>query len=78
MWILVAAQELLPDVLEDTDVAARLRPVRSRPGHRLLAYFIRIDYLMQGMIADTGSEWKLFEHHKTGRAGDSVRACAVL
>lgn len=34
-------------------------------GHRLLAYFIPIDYVMQGMIANTGDEFKLFERHKT-------------
>jgi hypothetical protein len=34
-------------------------------GHRILAYFIPVDYVMQGMIADTGEEWKLFERHRT-------------
>ena len=24
-----------------------------------------IDYVMQGMIADTGGDWKLFERHRT-------------
>jgi len=42
-----------------------LEPIENSTGHRLLAYFIPIDYVMQGMIADTGSEWKLFEQHKT-------------
>jgi protein-S-isoprenylcysteine O-methyltransferase Ste14 len=28
-----------------------------------LVYFIPRDYIMQGMIADTGGEWKLFEQH---------------
>jgi hypothetical protein len=37
----------------------------ERPGHRWLAYVIPIDYTMQGMIADTGAEWRLFEQHKT-------------
>ncbi len=32
-----------------------------------MAYFLPIDYIMQGMIADTGPEWKLFQHHKTFR-----------
>jgi hypothetical protein len=44
-----------------------MQPVRGRAGHRLLAYFIPVDYVMQGMIADTGPEWKLFQHHKTFR-----------
>jgi hypothetical protein len=59
---LAAVKELLPSVLEDASVAAKLQPVRNHVGHRLLAYFIPIDYVMQGMIADTGPEWKLFEH----------------
>lgn len=28
-----------------------------------LVYFIPRDYIMQGMIADTGGKWKLFEQH---------------
>jgi protein-S-isoprenylcysteine O-methyltransferase Ste14 len=53
-----------PPVLEDSAVAAEL-PAAGRPGHRLLAYVIPIDYAMQGMIAETGEEWRLFERHKT-------------
>jgi len=64
---LAEAKDLLPSVLADPAVASKLRSVRPQPGHRLLAYFIPIDYVMQGMIADTGPEWKLFEHHKTFR-----------
>jgi protein-S-isoprenylcysteine O-methyltransferase Ste14 len=62
---LTAAQRLLPSVVEDFAVARKLQSVQSRSNHRLLAYFIPVDYMMQGMIADTGEEWKLFEHHKT-------------
>jgi protein-S-isoprenylcysteine O-methyltransferase Ste14 len=58
-------RELLPAVLEDTVVASKLKALESAPHHRLLAYFIPIDYVMQGMIANTGDEWKLFEQHKT-------------
>ena len=57
--------ELLPAVLEDSAVASKLKAVEDTPHHRLLAYFIPIDYVMQGMIANTGDEWKLFEQHKT-------------
>ncbi len=64
---LTAAKELLPSVLEDSVVASKVQPLRGRAGHRLLAYFIPVDYVMQGMIADTGPEWKLFQHHKTVR-----------
>jgi protein-S-isoprenylcysteine O-methyltransferase Ste14 len=59
------ANELMPAVLGDSAVAAKLKPFQDNPGHRLLAYFIPIDYVMQGMIANTGDEWKLFEKHKT-------------
>ncbi len=64
---LAAAEELLPSVMGDAGVASKLQPVRSHDGHRLLAYFLPVDYVMQGMIADTGPEWKLFQHHKTVR-----------
>jgi hypothetical protein len=62
---LIAAKELLPSVFKDSAIASRLQSVENRKGHRLLAYFIPIDYVMQGMIANTGREWKLFEQHKT-------------
>ena len=62
---LVAAERLLPFVLQDPIIASKLQPIENSKGHRLLAYFIPVDYVMQGMIADTGGEWKLFEQHKT-------------
>jgi protein-S-isoprenylcysteine O-methyltransferase Ste14 len=62
---LATAKQLLPSVLKDPAVGTKLQPLRGRENHRLLAYFIPIDYVMQGMIADTGEQWKLFEHHKT-------------
>ena len=62
---LVAAEQLLPSVLQDPTIASKLQPIEKSKGHRLLAYFIPVDYVMQGMIADTGGEWKLFEQHKT-------------
>ena len=62
---LTTANELLPPVLEDSVVASKLRSFSSNASHRLCAYFIPIDYVMQGMIANTGDEWKLFEQHKT-------------
>jgi protein-S-isoprenylcysteine O-methyltransferase Ste14 len=58
-------RELLPAVLGDSMVASKLKSFQGRAGRRLLAYFIPIDYVMQGMIANTGDEWKLFEQHKT-------------
>ena len=61
---LAAARDILPAVLETPAVAAKLGDPRDRAG-RVLAYFIPIDYTMQGMIADTGDEWKLFTRHAT-------------
>jgi hypothetical protein len=61
---LAAARSLLPEVLRDEAVARRLRSTAGA-GDRLLAYVIPIDYTMQGMIADTGPEWRLFDQHKT-------------
>jgi hypothetical protein len=52
-------------VLQDSVIASKLQTIENSEGHRVLAYFIPIDYVMQGMIADTGGEWKLFEQHKT-------------
>jgi protein-S-isoprenylcysteine O-methyltransferase Ste14 len=63
---LTAAREILPEVLKDPAVAAKLHVARDHPG-RVLAYFLPIDYTMQGMIADTGEEWKLFARHTTVR-----------
>lgn len=62
---LSAATELIPTVLQAPEIASKLQPIEKGTGHRLLAYFIPIDYVMQGMIADTGGKWKLFEQHKT-------------
>jgi protein-S-isoprenylcysteine O-methyltransferase Ste14 len=44
-----------------------LDPIHSRmqPGKPYLAYFLPRAYIMQGMIADTGGDWKLFEQHRT-------------
>jgi protein-S-isoprenylcysteine O-methyltransferase Ste14 len=62
---LLPARNLLPSVLKDPAVASRLQSIPQDKVHRVLAYFIPVDYVMQGMIADTGKEWKLFEQHKT-------------
>jgi protein-S-isoprenylcysteine O-methyltransferase Ste14 len=62
---LMAAAQLLPSELQQPAIASRLKSTEYAKGRRLLAYFIPIDYVMQGMIADTGGEWKLFEQHKT-------------
>ncbi len=62
---LTPAEQLIQSALQEPEIASKLKPVEKSKGDRLLAYFIPIDYVMQGMIADTGGEWKLFEHHKT-------------
>ena len=62
---LITAKQLVPSVLQDPSIASKLQPIEKQQGHRLVAYFIPIDYVMQGMIANTAHEWKLFEHHKT-------------
>jgi len=59
------AQDLIPSLLADSAISARLQPIINSRGHRVLAYFIPVDYIMQGMIANTGEEWKLFERHRT-------------
>jgi hypothetical protein len=51
----------MSEVLELPEVSARL--VKT-PGP-ILVYFMPREYVMQGMIADTGREWQLYEHHQT-------------
>jgi len=62
---LIMAKQLLPFALEDSGIASKLQPIPKDKDRRILAYFIPADYVMQGMIANTGEEWKLFERHKT-------------
>ena len=60
-----AGAQLLQSVRQDPAVVSRLQAAAVPPGGRVLAYVIPLDYTMQGMIADTGDEWKLFMQHKT-------------
>jgi protein-S-isoprenylcysteine O-methyltransferase Ste14 len=48
-------------VLDLPEVSARLERV---PGP-ILVYLMPRQYVMQGMIADTGPQWRLYEHHQT-------------
>jgi len=48
----------MADILALKEVKARLLDNR-----RYLVYFIPQFYIMQGMIADTGGDWKLFNQH---------------
>ncbi len=46
---------------------------RLVPGERYLAYFIPRDYIMQGLIADTGGDWRLYkQHHAMGMITDWI------
>jgi protein-S-isoprenylcysteine O-methyltransferase Ste14 len=68
----VTAVAILPDdlsilkhrmasVLELPEIASRLK---TKPGP-FLVYFMPKNYIMQGMIADTGGEWQLYKRHHT-------------
>jgi protein-S-isoprenylcysteine O-methyltransferase Ste14 len=68
----VAAMTILPgdaimlehrmgDVLNMPEIKGQLA---HAPGP-ILVYLIPPQYVMQGMIADTGPEWRLYEHHQT-------------
>ena len=46
------------DILALKEVRARMQDNKH-----YLVYFIPQDYIMQGMIADTGGTWKLYEQH---------------
>ncbi len=48
------------EILALPEVASRIRSDRN-----YLVYFMPRDYIMQGMIADTGGTWKLFEQHRS-------------
>jgi len=43
------------DLLSMPEIKARLKD-----NEKYLVYFIPVDYIMQGLIADTGDEWKLY------------------
>jgi len=50
----------LPEVLRLPEVRAQ-----TTEGQRYLVYFLPADYIMQGLIADTGGEWRLYKQHHT-------------
>jgi hypothetical protein len=49
--------------------ALQLEPIRTRlaagGGGPVLVYVVPPAYVMQGMIADTGPEWRLYQRHQT-------------
>jgi protein-S-isoprenylcysteine O-methyltransferase Ste14 len=59
------ARDLLPGVLLDSTVVSKLNRITRDQSLRILVYFIPVDYVMQGMIANTDGEWKLYEQHRT-------------
>jgi protein-S-isoprenylcysteine O-methyltransferase Ste14 len=67
----VAAVAILPE--DDFKMEHRMAAIIALPEVRkrleenkhYLVYFIPRNYIMQGMIADTGGDWKLFEQHRS-------------
>lgn len=61
-------QRRMPDILKLEEVRSRLKDNES-----YVAYFLPTNYVMQGLIADTGGDWQLYKrHHTIGRFSDWV------
>jgi hypothetical protein len=58
-------EDLLKGALSGQGIAERVRSMQASLGDRILAYVVPVNYIMQGMIADTGPEWRLFQRHQT-------------
>ena len=59
----------MASVLELPEIASRLK---AKPGP-FLVYFMPKDFIMQGMIANTGGEWQLYKrHHTIAMIGDWI------
>jgi protein-S-isoprenylcysteine O-methyltransferase Ste14 len=58
---LIILDHRMGSVLEMPEIKAHMG---GTPGE-ILVYFMPKDYVMQGMIADTGGEWQLYKHHHT-------------
>ena len=50
----------MPDILGMDEVKTRLKE-----NDHYLVYFLPANYIMQGLIADTGGDWKLYKQHHT-------------
>ncbi|MBI5849402.1 MAG: isoprenylcysteine carboxylmethyltransferase family protein [Nitrospirae bacterium] len=50
----------MPDILNMDEVKNRLKD-----DDHYLVYFLPANYIMQGLIADTGGDWKLYKQHHT-------------
>jgi len=61
-------QHRMPEILKVEEVRSRLGPTES-----YVAYFLPTNYVMQGLIANTGGDWQLYKHHHSiGRFSDWV------
>jgi len=50
----------MPDILKTEKVKSRIKD-----NEHYLVYFLPPDYIMQGLVADTGGDWKLYKQHHT-------------
>jgi len=58
----------MPEILSVEQVLSRLNQNES-----YVVYFLPTNYVMQGLIADTGGDWQLYKrHHSIGRFTDWV------
>jgi protein-S-isoprenylcysteine O-methyltransferase Ste14 len=57
---LMKMEHRMPDILKLEEVKSRLKN-----DEHFLVYFLPADYIMQGLIADTGGDWKLYKQHHT-------------
>jgi len=61
-------QHRMPEILNVEQVKSRLNQNES-----YVVYFLPTNYVMQGLIADTGGDWQLYKrHHSIGRFTDWV------
>jgi protein-S-isoprenylcysteine O-methyltransferase Ste14 len=61
-------QHRMPEILSVEQIRSRLNQNES-----YVVYFLPTNYVMQGLIADTGGDWQLYKrHHSIGRFTDWV------
>jgi protein-S-isoprenylcysteine O-methyltransferase Ste14 len=61
-------QHRMPEILDVEQVRSRLKENES-----YVVYFLPTNYVMQGLIADTGGDWQLYKrHHSIGRFTDWI------
>ncbi|HXX53242.1 MAG TPA: isoprenylcysteine carboxylmethyltransferase family protein [Thermodesulfovibrionales bacterium] len=57
---LMKMEHRMPEVLNLQEVKSKLKD-----DEHYLVYFLPADYIMQGLIADTGGDWRLYKQHHT-------------